>query len=83
MASFDSRVPKFSGATDDWDIFTEQLSHYFMASSNTATDKKRAVLLITYGSTIYKLWKMLVSPDDLTSKTFDELVKLVQDHHHQ
>ena len=82
MASFHGRVPEFSGATDDWDIFTEQLSHYFTASGITAADKKRAVLLSTCGTIIYKLLKTLVSPDDLTSKTFDELVKLVQDHHH-
>ena len=82
MASFHGRVPEFSGATDDWDIFTEQLSHYFTASGITAADKKRAVLLSTCGTTIYKLLKTLVSPDELTSKTFDELVKLVQDHHH-
>ena len=82
MASFHGRVPEFSGATDDWDIFTEQLAHYFTASGITDADKKRAVLLSTYGTTIYKLLKTLVCPDDLTSKTFDELVKLVQDHHH-
>ena len=82
MACFHGRVPEFSGATDDWDIFTEQLSHYFTASGITDADKKRAVLLSTCGITVYKLLKILLSPDNLTSRTFDELVKLVQEHHH-
>ena len=82
MASFHGRVPEFSGATDDWDIFTEQLSHYFTASGITDADKKRVVLLSTCGITVFKLLKTLVSPYDLTSRTFDELVKLVQEHHH-
>ena len=51
MVSFHGRVPEFSGATDDWGIFTEQLSHYFTVSGITAADRKRAVLLVRAGLT--------------------------------
>ena len=80
--SFHGRVSEFSGATNNWDIFIEQLFHYFTVSGISTADKKRAVLLDMCGTTIYKLLKTLLSPDDLMSKTFNELVEFAQDHHH-
>ena len=52
MASFHGRATEFSGATDDWDSFTEQLSHYLTVSGITDTDKKRVVVLLNDGRSV-------------------------------
>ena len=75
------RLPEFSGSAADWDVFTEQLSFYFAANGVTDEDKHRAILLSACGTTTYKLLKTLVAPAELTSKSFSDLVKLVQEHY--
>ena len=72
------RLPKFSGGAADWDVFMEQLSFYFAANGVTDEDKHRAILLSVCGTTMYRLLKTLVAPE-VTSKSFSDLVKLVQD----
>ena len=81
MASTHGNLPKFSGNASDWDVFAEQLSYYLVASGIDDVAKKRAVLLSACGTSIYKLLKTLVAPAELTSKSFEELVKLAQEHY--
>ena len=75
MATFQGHIPHFSGATDDWEIYIEQLMHYFTASGNDDGEKKYAILLSTCEMAAYKLLKTLVAPVDLTTMLFEELVK--------
>ena len=75
---FHGRLPEFSGASEDWSVFAEQLTHYFTASGISDTAKRRAVLLSTCGTPTYELIKTLTAPADVTTKTFAELVQLVQ-----
>ena len=75
------RLPEFSGSATEWDVFAEQLSFYFTANGITDGDKQRAILLSACGTTTYKLLKTLVAPAEVTSKSFSDLVKLVQEHH--
>ena len=80
MASH-GRLPQFSGSATEWDVFTEQLSFYFVANGITDDSRKRAILFSTCGTATYKLLKTLVAPADLMSKSFAELGKLPEDHH--
>ena len=81
MATMQSRLPEFSGAADEWEIFAEQLTHYFVANEIDDDAKHRAILLSTCGMATYKLLRTLVAPAALTTKTFNELVKLATEHH--
>ena len=61
--------------------YAERLEQYFIASDVDAADKKRAILLSVCGATTYQLIRNLVAPAKPTTKSFDELVKLVKNHH--
>ncbi len=71
----------FSSTPSDWDVFAEQLTFYFVANGIDSADKKCAILLSACGTTTYKLLKALVAPAELSTKSFDELVKLAQEHY--
>ena len=55
MAAFHGRLSEFSGASDEWEIFAEQLQHYFAANAVNDDDKQRAILLSACGTATYKL----------------------------
>ena len=80
-SSHHGQLPQFSGTPSDWDVFAEQLTFYFVANGIDSADKKRAILLSACGTTTYKLLKALVAPAELSTKSFDELVKLAQEHY--
>ena len=61
--------------------YTEQLTHYFTASGNDDADKKRAILLSTCGTAAYKLLKTLVAPANLSTMSFEDLVKKALEHY--
>ena len=75
------RLPEFSGKAAEWDVFTEQLSFYFVANGITDGDKQRAILLSACGTTAYKLLKTLVAPAELASKSVSDLITLAQEHY--
>ena len=52
-----------------------------MANDVQDADKKRAFLLSSCGAPTYQLIRNLIAPDKPSSKSFDELGKLVQTHH--
>ena len=74
-------IGAFEPNTETWVTYTERLEQYFIANDVDAAEKKRAILLSVCGATTYQLIRNLVAPGKPTSKTFDELVKLVKDHH--
>ena len=75
-------APEFDGDTSEWEIYTERLAHYFAANGIEAAEKKRAILFTVCGTATYKLMKNLVAPADISTKTFAQLVQLVQVHYH-
>ena len=81
MASTHGHLPTFSGSADDWDVFAEQLTYYFVANGIDDGDKKRAILLRACGTSTYKLLKTLVVPAELTTVSFADLVKLAKEHY--
>ena len=74
-------VGAFEPSNETWVSYSERLEQYFIANDVDAADKKRAVLLSICGAATYQLIHNLVAPGKPTDKSFDELVKLVKDHH--
>ena len=80
MAASHGHLPQFDGTADDWEVFTEQLTHYFTANGITEEAKKRSILLSACGTQTFRLIKTLLAPTLVTAKTFAEIAKVVQDH---
>ena len=74
-------IGAFEPSNETWVSYAERLEQYFIANDIDAADKKRAIFLSVCGATTYQLIRNLVAPAKPTSKSFDELVKLVKDHH--
>ena len=72
---------EYDNTREDWLAYTERLQHYFAANDMRNAEKQCAVLLSSVGSSIYQLMKSLLAPTKPSEKTFDELVRLVQDHY--
>lgn len=64
----------------DWGKYIAVLKNYLGANDITSADKRRQILLSTVGLETYELICTLVAPDTPESKTFDELVEVVQKH---
>ena len=58
MATSHGHLPQFDGTADDWEVFTEQLTHYFMANGITEEAKKRSILLSACGTQTFRLIKV-------------------------
>ena len=67
--------------TNDFGIFYEKLTNYFVRESITDEQIKRATLLTQIADDVYKLVKSLCVPDDLDAVTFKTLVKLMLEHY--
>ena len=80
MATHGSIGP-FEPKEEDWTSYTERLEQYFTANDVEDAGKQRAILLSVCGAATYKLIRSLLHPEKPTSKSFDDLVKLVKDHH--
>ena len=72
---------EFDSSREDWTSYSERLEQYFHANDVDSPEKQRAILLSVCGASTYQLIWDLVAPAKPTSKSFDELVKLVKDHH--
>ena len=64
----------------DWGRYIAVLKNYFGANGITDSEKKRQILLASVGLETYDLICTLVSPLEPEAKSFEELVKLVQEH---
>ena len=71
--------PEFDDSKEDWLSYTERMQQYFVANT-VSEDRQRATLLSTCGPVTYQLIKDLIAPEKPTTKTFEELVQLVNAH---
>ena len=71
---------EFNEDKEEWLSYTERLQEYFTANEVEGEEKKRAVLLSACGATTYQLIRNLTAPAKPSSKTFKNLVELVQQH---
>ena len=86
MAAVFGKIDSFEEGKETWEHYCERLGHYFIANGIGDTEeadlnKRRSILLSVCGSRIYKLMSDLLAPNKPGTKTFAELVKLVQDHY--
>lgn len=65
----------------DWVEYVERLQHFFVANDINDQSKQRSVLLSACGAKTYKLIRNLASPRKPGDLSFQDIVKLVQDHH--
>ena len=74
-------VGEFDSGRETWVSYSERLEQFFIANDVAGEEKKRAILLSVCGASTYQLIRNLSAPEKPTTKTFVQLVKLVQDHH--
>ena len=79
MALFGA-VGEFVEEEEDWTQYVERIGHFFGATDVSDTSKKRSVLLSSIGSKAYKTLASLVAPQTSGAKSYEELVKLMEEH---
>ena len=75
------RLSEFDPQREDWIPYSEQLQAYFDGNDIESADKKKAVFLSVVSAETYQLIRSLVALQLPTAKSFEELVKVVQDHY--
>ena len=80
MTTFGS-IGEFDISLEDWSSYAECLEHNMSANDVIDIGKKRFILLSTCGAATYKLIRNLTSPELPVSKTYKEIVDLVQTHY--
>ncbi|KAJ8338235.1 hypothetical protein SKAU_G00372010 [Synaphobranchus kaupii] len=63
-----------------WEEYCEILEQYFEANGIDNGEKQRAILISVVGRATYRLMRNLLSPDKPSSKMYDELKVLMQNH---
>ena len=74
-------VGEYDNTREDWLSYTERLQQYFAANDVRNAEKQRAIFLNTVGASTYQLIKSQLAPSKPAERSFNELVKLVRDHH--
>ena len=73
-------VGEYIDDQEDFKSYTERLNAWLVV--NCVTDElKSSVFLAVVGATTYKLLKSLLAPEKPNTKTFDELVNVLQRHY--
>ena len=75
------QIGEFNSQREDWMSYSERLEEYFIANDIKSAEKKKAILLSVVGADAYQLIRSLIAPEKPKEKTFEQLVKLVQEHH--
>ena len=75
------QMGEFNSQREDWMSYSERLQEYFTANDIKSAEKKKVILLSVVGSETYQLIQSLVAPEKPKEKIYEQVVKLVQDHH--
>jgi len=79
VMAFIGHINEFDFNKDDWECYTERVEQFFLA--NDVEDGKKASILLTFiGQNGYSVLRDLCQPDKTGSKSYKELVKLMQNH---
>ena len=74
-------IGEFNANRETWTAYTERGGEYFLANNVKSAEKQRVILLSVCGASMYQLVRDLVAPERPNTKTFDQIVKLVQEQH--
>lgn len=77
--AFVGKVDEFDSANEDWEAYIERVELYCHAN-DVEDEKKVSVLLSLMGAKTYNLLRNLLSPNKPSSKSFDDIVKILQSH---
>ena len=75
------QIGEFNSQRELWISYAERLEEYFIANEIESANRKKAILLSVVGAETYQLIRSLVAPAKPKEKSFEDLVKLVQEHH--
>ena len=70
-----------SGDAEAWNEYYERPGHYFVANKVTDAAIKKSISLSVCGARTHKLMRNLVSPQKPGDLSYDDLVKVVKNHH--
>ena len=75
------QIGEFNSQQEDWMSYSKRLEEYFIANDIKSAEKKKAILLSVVGADTYQLMRSLIAPEKPKEETFEQLVKIVQEHH--
>ena len=74
-------INEFNQTEENINDYLDRLDFYLEANNVSASEKKRAILLSVVGPQQFRLLKDLAAPSKPAEKSFQELCKLLKDHH--
>ena len=74
------KIDKFIPATGDWTQYIERMNQFFIANEISEEPRKKAILLSLCGAGTYSLLRNLVAPAKPSDKSYDELVRVMNEH---
>ncbi|KAK3795685.1 hypothetical protein RRG08_041690 [Elysia crispata] len=74
-------MDEFNQTEENINDYLDRLDFYLEANNVSAPEKKRAILLSVVGPQQFRLLKDLAAPSKPAEKSFQELCKLLKDHH--
>ena len=72
-------IGEFNELTETWKSYTERVKQYF-AANEIADDRKVPALLAMMGGKTYSLLLNLTTPDDPATKSYADIVQLLDNH---
>lgn len=69
-------MPTFNSKNDDWQVYTERLEQFFVMN-DIPEEKKKAILITSIDSDIYKILRDVCYPVQPAEKSFDEICTLL------
>ncbi|MCG8048987.1 MAG: hypothetical protein N0E48_25860, partial [Candidatus Thiodiazotropha endolucinida] len=80
MAAFSiGNVGEYNEMTETWKSYTERVQQFFLANE-IPNDRKVPALLAIMGGKTYGLLRNLTTPEDPATKSYNDIVKLLNDH---
>ena len=80
MSLLESSIGLFDPKSEGWSTYTERVEQHLTANGVVEAEKRHAFLLSVSGATVYQLVRSLVALAKPKDKSFEESVKLVQEH---
>ena len=80
MAVSIGSIKEFDPVKEEWGQYAECMGHYFDANGVNIADKKRSAILAAIEASTYKLLQNLIASQELTEKSYSELVAVLTRH---
>ena len=74
------KIDQFVPATGDWTQYIERMNQFFIANEICEEPGKKAILLSSGGAETYSLLRNLVAPAKPSDKSYDEFVRVTNEH---